>query len=432
MQFLLRPQCLQSGILNLLISFSFVCAASAANATETKEPAGNLTLQDAMHLALSASPDLAVALREQQATEASIIQAKVRPNPSISTFVQDTRSANRQTTFQLNQELELGNKRDARIESANAFYSKANSELESKRAEVHANVIANFYEVLVSQERLNLAKSSLDVANLALDAAAKRVKAGKSSPVEETKSKIAESSARIEVSLALSTLNASRKKLSSLWGNAVPVFERAEGQVASIPTSVELAGLLAMLPDSPIVKAAMFEVSARETSIKVEQSKSIPNITISAGVLNNQELNGLNQALLGLTVPIPVFDRNQGRVQEAVSRKYKAEDELAALKSHLSAKLASQYERLSASRSAAQTISVDMLPSAQSAFDAANKGFSAGKFNFLDVLDAQRTLFQAKTQYMQVLLDAHLAIAEIERILGDVIKHEPLVDAALH
>ena len=63
------------------------------------------------------------------------------------------------------------------------------------------------------------------------------------------------------------------------------------------------------------------------------------------------------------------------------------------------------------------------MPGAQNAFEAANKGFNAGKFNFLDVLDAQRTLFQAKSQYIQVLLDAHQAIAEIESILGNVVTH---------
>ena len=65
----------------------------------------------------------------------------------------------------------------------------------------------------------------------------------------------------------------------------------------------------------------------------------------------------------------------------------------------------------------------EILPGAQSAFDAANKGFSAGKFNFLDVLDAQRTLFQVKSQYIQALLDAHMAVAEIEHVLGDVVTH---------
>jgi len=132
---------------------------------------------------------------------------------------------------------------------------------------------------------------------------------------------------------------------------------------------------------------------------KVERSKSTPNITVSAGVVNNQEL-GLNQALLGLSVPIPLFDRNQGSLQEAISRQYQAQDKLTALKTQLSTKLAEAHARLSVAKHSVASLREEILPGAQSAFDAANKGFSAGKFNFLDVLDAQRTLFQVKSKQL--------------------------------
>ncbi|MGK2926565.1 MAG: TolC family protein, partial [Lysobacterales bacterium] len=55
----------------------------------------------------------------------------------------------------------------------------------------------------------------------------------------------------------------------------------------------------------------------------------------------------------------------------------------------------------------------------QSAFDAATRGFELGKFSFLEVLDAQRTLFQAKTQHLRALAEGHRAAAEIERVLGN-------------
>ncbi len=390
---------------------------------ELTEPTSPLTLEAALGFALQANPSIAVAEREREAVEGSRAQAAARPNPSLSTSIQDTRSDTRQIFLQLNQEIELGNKREARIEAANAFYNKATAELDSKKAEIHANVIHAFYELLAAQERLKLSKSSLEVANLALDAAAKRVKAGKSSPVEETKSKIAESSAKIVFNQAVSQLNSARKRLSALWGNPSPAFESAQGDVENIPHVSGLTDLSAALENAPAISLAKLEISARDGMTKIARSKSTPNITISAGVLNNQELGGLNQALLGLSVPIPVFDRNQGNLREAVSRQYKAQDELVALRAQLEANLATQYERLDAARQTAEALRSEILPASQSAFDAANKGFSAGKFGFLDVLDAQRTLFQAKSQYIQALLDAHQSIAEIERILGDVVKH---------
>lgn len=100
-----------------------------------------------------------------------------------------------------------------------------------------------------------------------------------------------------------------------------------------------LSALTSQLDNAPAIKLAIIEIHSRNALTKVERSKGTPNITISAGVVNNQELGGINQALLGLSIPIPIFDRNKGNLQEAVSRQYKAQDELTALKNQLEANL---------------------------------------------------------------------------------------------
>ena len=61
----------------------------------------------------------------------------------------------------------------------------------------------------------------------------------------------------------------------------------------------------------------------------------------------------------------------------------------------------------------------DVLPGAKSAYDAATVGFENGKFNFLEVLDAQRTYFAAKSQYLKALAEAHRTSADIDRVLGE-------------
>jgi cobalt-zinc-cadmium efflux system outer membrane protein len=384
--------------------------------------AGPLTLQEALALATNSSPQLSVSMRERDAVEGVRTQAAVRPNPSVSTSIQDTRSENRQTFLQLNQEIELGNKRQVRMDAADALYTKANLELELKKADIHADTVAAFYEVLVAQEKLNLTMSSVEIADAALNASAKRVLAGKSSPVEETKSKIAASSARVDLAQANAQFLNARKKLTALWSNTSS-FETVEGNVALVPEFSSIADLIAKLEQAPAIKLAKSEIESRSALTKIEQSKATPNITLSAGVVNNQELGGINQALLGLSMPIPIFDRNQGNLQEAVSREHKAQDELALLQNQLQTQIAIHYEQLLASSSMAKSYETEILPGAQSAFDAVTKGFQAGKFDFLDVLDAQRTLFQTKNQYIQSLLTGHQAVAEIERILGDVVNH---------
>ena len=407
----------------ILLSIPVLAANDAALQHAENQNLTDLSLSDSLDLASKANPDIAVAIREREAIDGVKVQAATRPNPFVSTSIQDTRSATRQIYLQFNQEIELGDKRTARMEAADAFYSKADAELATKKAEIHANVVLAFYELLVAQERVTLAKSSVVVAESALDAASKRVKAGKSSPVEQTKSTVAAASAKIELVQAMTQLNNSRKRLSALWGDNAPSFERATGEVATIPEISSLSNLQSLIDSAPSVKLAKLEIDARKAMTRIERSRAIPNITISAGVVNNQEI-GLNQALFGLSIPIPVFDRNQGNVQEAASRTFKAEDELIAVKNRIQTNLATQYERLNAARQATLSLQSDILPNAQSAFDATNRGFSLGKFNFLDVLDAQRTLYQAKSQYINALLEAHQSIAEIERTLGEVVEHQ--------
>ncbi len=84
----------------------------------------------------------------------------------------------------------------------------------------------------------------------------------------------------------------------------------------------------------------------------------------------------------------------------------------------MSTEVTQNQERLKALVVEAQALQSEILPGARSAYDAASKGFELGKFSFLEVLDAQRTFFQARAQYLKSLSEAHRTSAELERVLG--------------
>lgn len=213
-------------------------------------------------------------------------------------------------------------------------------------------------------------------------------------------------------------MSTARKRLAATWGNPSPRFERAEGSVETLPTLPALGELNTRLANAPSLVRARLEVNRRQALAQVERTRRIPDVTVSLGTKRNEEL-GRNQAILGISIPIPVFDRNQGNLLEALRRTDKARDELIATEVRLSGELAQAHERLNAARQEVDTLQNDILPGAQSAYDAATKGFELGKFSFLEVLDAQRTLLQAKSQYLRTLTEGHRAAAEIERVLGN-------------
>ena len=80
------------------------------------------------------------------------------------------------------------------------------------------------------------------------------------------------------------------------------------------------------------------------------------------------------------------------------------------------------YQSLAAANIEVTTLKTQVLPGAQSAFEAASQGYRLGKFGFLEVLDAQRTLFGAKAQYLRALSDYHKAVAEVERLIGEPVE----------
>ncbi|TVT58177.1 MAG: TolC family protein [Azoarcus sp. PHD] len=382
------------------------------------EAATILTLQKAIDLALDSNLDLAVARREIEATQGQVIQGQARPNPELAYSLEDQRAATRTQSVQINLPVEMGGKRAARITTAERGRDIAVEELNLRRVEIRAAVVAAFFETLAEQERAALAGASVDLAKRATDAVAKRVAAGKVSPVEETKARVAEAGVRVELAQAQSEQRSARARLSSLLGANPPRFTLVAGSVDELPTVPSFDYVQQRLSASPTLRRAQLEVERRRSLVDVERSKRIPDVTFSLGVKRPNELQR-DQLLFGVSVPLPLFDRNQGNLLEALKREDKARDELQALNVRVSTDVLQARERLESIRGEVDVLQRDVLPGAKSAYDAATVGFENGKFNFLEVLDAQRTYFAAKSQHIKALAEAHRAAADIDRVLGE-------------
>ena len=398
---------------------------SGAVNARVQEPAGPLTLRNAVAMALQANPGLSSALREQEATEGAVVQAGAWPNPTLGFQLEDLRRDNRTTTLQLSQPIELGGKRSARVTAAERARDQAGSALAARRAEIRAATVTAFFDVLTAQERLRLAQDSVGLAQTATRAAANRVAAGKVSPLEETKARVAEAGIRVELMQAEGTLRSARQQLAALWGNSSPRFTQVDGAVDQLPAMASAQDIAGKLADAPVLRQARLEVERRKALADLERAKRIPDVTVSLGAKRVPASDGdtgssrRNQVVLGLSVPLPIFDTNRGNVAEALSREEKARDDLAVAELQLGTEVAQATERLRSAHATAETLQRDSLPGAESAYKAATKGFELGKFSFLEALDAQRTLFQVRAQYLLALADAHRAAGDLDRLLGN-------------
>lgn len=375
-----------------------------------------ITLTEALALAAQANPQLASARHERQAVEGMLLQAGARPNPVLELGVEDTRRATRETTVALAAPLELGGKRLRRIDAASGALDVAGAELRLRQSDIGAAVRIAFTDLLAAQARVELAREAQDVATRVSTTVARRVQAGKVSPVEATRARVAEASVRLDTLQADAELAGARQHLAAFWGEARPRFNAA-GNLDTLPDLPDWDALVARLDGAPAMVRARAEVARRAALLRLEQSRRTPDLTLRVGMKRSAEL-GLNQAVFGVSVPLPLFDRNAGNVLEALRRSDQAGDavQAASTDSHLA--LAQAYQALETARAQAQALSDAILPGAQSAWEAAVKGFDFGKFAYLDVLDAQRTLIAAKSARLRALADAQRAAANLERLVG--------------
>ena len=376
-----------------------------------------LSLAKAIELALEGNPEVAAAKRQWEATEGQVLQGRSRPNPELAYSLEDTRSKTRTQSWQLNLPVELGGKRAARTKAAEKSREQAQAQLAELQATVRANVAAAYFDVLTAQERLVLARDSAALAKSSTDTVSKRVAAGKVSPVEESKARVAEAGVRVELAQAASEQRNALSRLFALLGRIDAPYTVLEGKAENLPSVPSLADLQPLISSAPGVVLARIEVDRRKALSDLEQSKRVPDVTVSVGMQRSNETQR-NVLLFGVSVPLPVFDRNQGNLLEALKLEDKARDELQAASVRLHSEVAQARERLSTITAEVQSLQQDVLPGAKSAYDAATIGFENGKFNFLEVLDAQRTYFTAKSQYLKALGEAHRAAADIDRLLG--------------
>jgi cobalt-zinc-cadmium efflux system outer membrane protein len=403
---------------------NFISARESANPTAAvRETKADLNLQEAVRRALKGNPEFAAHAKEIAALEGAVVQAGLLRNPELAVEEEDIGAgspgtgtqAAQFTTIRLSQLIELGGKRHARVEAATMAREVARKEYETKRLELLARVADWFIDVLAAQERSRISDESVHLAQTVVDTVAKRVQAGKAPPIEETKARVALSTARIEHEQARRDLAASRKRLTLLWGDPSPQFGRALGDLTSTVALPSFEVLAERVRLHPVALRSALSVEHRKAVLDLEQSRRIPDVTVSTAVRHYQR-SGENTALLTLSVPLPLFDRNQGNLQEAHHRLDKAVDEQAATDLSLQTQFVQSYEALLAAQNEITMLRDEVLPSAKIAFDVATRGYELGKFSFLETLDAQRTLFQNQTLYVRALANYQKLVNDLERL----------------
>lgn len=389
------------------------CGFAAAQAAPAAEPP--LTLPAAIELAIGSHPALRAAAHDVAASSAAIEQARQLPNPELSYLREGRDVGTRTTTIQLNQPIELGGKRRARVALAQAGLDVAVGERQARRQALRADVIAAYFDVLAARERAALAGQAATLAERSADVVSRRVAAGKASPVDAARARLVPVDARIERDRAATALAIARQRLEALIG--VPIAERAL-PAPQLPAPTALPAAPDRAERAPAVRRAGSELALQQARVDVERAARVPDLTLTLGSQRDDQV-ARRQAVVGVAIPLPLFNRNAGNVVAARERAAQAQAQLAAARLEARSALAVATLQYTQARDEAALLAQTLVPDAQHVYESTLKGFEYGKFAFLDVLDAQRTLLQARTRQLQALHDAWRARAELEQLNGD-------------
>jgi len=392
---------------------------------------GALTLQQVVAHALIHNPDLQVYSLEVRAREARALQQGLARNPRILMDTQDLfgsgsfKGADQsQSTVTLSQVIELGGKRAHREKTALLNRDLAQWDYETRRMDILTQVSRDYVNALAAQERLKLTRELMSLSEKTYSTVKARVDAGKVSPIHEVKAQVALASTRIKRTQARNNLTAAYRKLASRWGQIEPGFEKLTGDLYRIGPVPSFQTLKENLNRNPNLARWATEVVHRQAKLNLEQANAVPNIQLGAGGRWFQETQD-NSFIFEISIPLQLFDRNQGAIAEARHRLAKVNAEKRAVAMELNRILAEAYAVLVNAHQHVITLRTQVLPGAKIAFEATREGYSLGKFGYLEALDSQRTLFNARAEYINALAKYHNARSHVERLIGESVATPP-------
>lgn len=386
-----------------------------------------LAYGEAVKMALENHPELAALEKEIRARQAHTVQEGIWPNPVLDMELENFAGSGAldgvdesELTISAGQLIELGGKRSKRRSIAVLESRMAEAELQIKKLEIMTQVKRAYISVLHVQNRKELRENALDLSQKMLGAVTTRVEAGNLSRAEIHRANVQLAESKVQLERVNRQLLTARINLALAVGvNSLNGYNFA-ADTGHIPKLPDFALLDSLLRQNPRFLLAGIENQRRQKIVELEKANRLPDPTLAVGYRRLNESDD-NAFLAGLSIPLPLSDRNQGAREEAVIRRGIAEDEQRNLSLRMEARLNEFYIQAEGLRNELNILETQTLPGANQAFEIMGERYGQGRSSYLEVLDAQRTLIDNRENYLQDLTEYYLILSELEQLTGQTI-----------
>jgi cobalt-zinc-cadmium efflux system outer membrane protein len=397
---------------------SSIRAASPMNGLE------NLTLERAVELAERQHPRLAEARALAEAAAGRAQQAGAWPNPELIVGAQqlplDSAASNqREYIAGMAQPIPVGGRLGRAREAELLERDVRERELEVVRRNLRKRIHAAFATALYQEEAFQSQGHIAGSFEKAVAITKARVEAGDTVPRDLARAEMEFAGAKVELQRAQALRDQSRVLLAEAMGDAQLVVKSLSGSLDvtfEIPT---LESLAASLPGQPEWVQAEARVRASNARIALAKAERIPDVKVEA-LYHRLEAQKENTFDVGLSIPLPLFDRNKGRVREARAEAAAAEARARLTQSELTTRLHTSHAELTIALAKSRVLKTEMLPRADTVLKSAEARYVVGDISLNEVLPARRDWAMVQQEYLESLRDAMQAWADLSGYLKTI------------
>lgn len=390
----------------------------------------SLTIEDAVRFVIKNNPELKAFEKEIDAGSARIKQEQLFPNPSVFMETEDGSfksfgfGKTYKSSFGIEQTVPLGGKIGARTAVARKEKEIAILVYENKLRDSVAETKKVFTTILSAQQLVKIVSDNRDIAQKLFDVAKIRVEALAAPETELIKAEIELSGAQIKFNNAEFELIQAEQQLHNLMGNVDVKIKNYRGELRRALPELPAPGIeqmaIASYPELLHAQKTRELAQKRYNLAKADRYPDI-DIGVSAGREHIEREN--NTAFQwSIALPLPLFNRNQGRIQETKAYVIKAEKEYESLLNTIRSKIRRTILLSENSAHQVRTYEEKVLPNAEKSLELMSEGYREGKFTYIELLDAQRTLTQTREDYTKLLENLNITAIEIERLTGKTIE----------
>jgi cobalt-zinc-cadmium efflux system outer membrane protein len=294
---------------------------------------------------------------------------------------------------------------------------QARLKLRSERAALLTAVRKHYYGVLTLHRKQQILSQLVDIARESVDTTRKLLEAKRVAELDLIRAELALEKARAELEATRQELPAALKRLAASVGVVDLPCPFLSGNLEVRPPEYDLEeAIRILLATHPDILSTQVGVARADLLLQRARAEVTPNVTVQAGYMY-QGQNRSNDWTVGVSVPLPVWNRNEGNIQAAQARVGSAVQTVGRTQAELVEKLSEAFRTYASARERAERFRTSVLPRSRETYNLTLNAYRAGQFPYLRVLEAQNATAEVNLEYNRSLGEVWQAASEIAGLL---------------